>query len=74
MLLADRQTAGGYAKIATVISVDLPRLVQKRMDDKIRFSAVTVQEAQALLLREERGFRQMKKQIHNPFRGLCPRR
>lgn len=74
VLLADRQTAGGYAKIATVISVDIPRLVQKRMDDKIRFSAVTVQEAQALLLREERGFRRMKKQIHNPFRGLCPRR
>ena len=74
VLLADRQTAGGYAKIATVISVDIPRLVQKRMDEKIRFSAVTVQEAQALLLREERSFRQMKKQIHNPFRGLCPRR
>ncbi len=30
ILLADRQTTGGYAKIATVISVDIPKLVQRK--------------------------------------------
>ena len=30
MMLADRQTTGGYAKIATVISVDLPLSLTER--------------------------------------------
>lgn len=52
VMLADRQTVGGYAKIATVISVDLPKLVQKSAGDKIRFRAVSLEEAQALYLTE----------------------
>ena len=45
ILLSDRQTTGGYAKIATVISVDIPKLVQRKTDHKVRFQAVTVEEA-----------------------------
>lgn len=48
VMLADRQTAGGYAKIATVISADLPKLAQCRAGDRIRFEKVSVGEAQAL--------------------------
>ena len=33
VMLADRQTTGGYAKIATVVSADLPLLVQRRPGD-----------------------------------------
>lgn len=40
ILLADRQTTGGYPKIATVISWDLPRLVQSRPGTRLRFAAV----------------------------------
>ncbi len=40
ILLADRQTTGGYPKIATVISADLPTLGQMRPGDRIRFEAV----------------------------------
>ncbi len=40
ILLADRQTTGGYPKIATVISWDLPRLVQCRPGTKVRFAHV----------------------------------
>src|SRR5262249_30413680 len=40
ILLADRQTTGGYPKIATVISWDLPRLAQLRPGTKLRFAAV----------------------------------
>ena len=70
ILLADRQTTGGYGKIATVISVDLPKLVQRRMDDKIRFVAVTVEEAQRLLLLEGRELQDMRKIIHKPCKEV----
>jgi biotin-dependent carboxylase-like uncharacterized protein len=45
ILLADRQTTGGYPKIATVISADIPRLAQTRPATAVRFRAVTRQEA-----------------------------
>lgn len=45
ILLADRQTTGGYPKIATVISWDLPRLVQCRPGTLLRFTAVERAEA-----------------------------
>lgn len=70
VLLADRQTAGGYAKIAAVITADLPRLVQKRMDQKIRFSEITVEQAQELLLQEARELDRLRRRIHNPLRRL----
>ena len=70
ILLADRQTTGGYAKIATMISVDIPRLVQKKTDQKIRFKPVTVQEAQRLYLQEINALEQMRKLIHTPCKEV----
>ncbi|HEY6982148.1 biotin-dependent carboxyltransferase family protein [Reyranella sp.] len=48
VLLADRQTVGGYPKIATVASVDLPRLGRLLPGQTVRFAAVTVEEAESL--------------------------
>ena len=48
ILLADRQTTGGYAKIATVISADLPLLAQLRPGNSVRFEAVSLDEAEEL--------------------------
>ncbi len=45
VLLADRQTTGGYPKIATIVSADLPRFVQQRPGSAMRFAAVTLAEA-----------------------------
>lgn len=45
VLLADRQTTGGYPKIATVVSADLRRLAQRRPGDVVRFSEITVTQA-----------------------------
>lgn len=70
ILLADRQTTGGYAKIATMISVDIPRLVQKKTDEKIRFKAVTVQEAQRLYLQEVEELEELRKLIHTPCKEV----
>jgi biotin-dependent carboxylase-like uncharacterized protein len=47
-LLADRQTTGGYPKIATVISADLPALGRLPIGAKIRFEPVTIERAQGL--------------------------
>jgi len=47
ILLADCQTVGGYPKIATVISADLPRLAQLRPGEAIRFVAVDAAQAAA---------------------------
>ncbi len=46
VLLADRQTTGGYPKIATVITADLHRLAQIGPGEAIRFTAVSVEEAE----------------------------
>lgn len=48
VLLADRQTTGGYAKIAVVCSFDIPKLAQGRPGDKVRFVRITTEEAQKI--------------------------
>ena len=48
VLLADRQSTGGYTKIATVCSFDIGRLAQVRPGQKVRFVQVSVDEAHAL--------------------------
>ncbi len=49
VLLADRQTTGGYPKIATVITADLGRLAQMRPGNELTFQAVSRIEALASL-------------------------
>ena len=49
VLGVDAQTIGGYAKIATLISADLPRLAHARPGSVLRFAVVT--RAQALAAR-----------------------
>ena len=48
ILLADRQPTGGYAKIASVISADLPSVVQKAPGSDIAFELIEVEQAQEL--------------------------
>ena len=52
LLMADRQTTGGYPKIATVISADLPLAGQLAPGDWIEFAAVTRAEALRALKRQ----------------------
>ena len=47
VLLADHQTTGGYPKIATVISADLPALGRLPIGSKISFTPVTLEQATA---------------------------
>jgi antagonist of KipI len=55
LLMADRQTTGGYARLGEVASVDLPAAAQLRALDAVTFRLSDPREARALLLaREER--------------------
>lgn len=56
ILMADHQTTGGYAKIATVISVDLPRASQLSVGNTVRFKSVTVEEAEQEAKKQKRFF------------------
>ncbi len=42
ILLNDRQTTGGYPKIACVITSDIPKVAQSKPGDKIKFKAVSI--------------------------------
>ncbi len=54
VLMADRQTIGGYPKIAHVIAVDLPLLAQVRAGGKVTFVETSIATAQALYLEQEK--------------------
>ena len=56
VLLAERQTIGGYPQIGHVISVDLPKLARAWPGTWVKFREVAWDEAQELKRREERDF------------------
>lgn len=49
LMLADCQTTGGYTKIGHVIRADIPLAAQLRPGDRLRFSPVSIDEAQKIL-------------------------
>ncbi|MGA9224818.1 MAG: KipI antagonist, partial [Mesobacillus sp.] len=57
ILMAERQTTGGYPRIGTVVSVDLPALAQALPGSVIRFKEISIEEAQALYLRRKKIFK-----------------
>lgn len=59
VLLVDRQTAGGYPKIAVAIAPDIAAMAQLRPGDRLRFRAIGADEA----VREHRAF-------HDAIAGL----
>lgn len=59
VIMADRQTMGGYPKIAYIASVDLPPLAQSRPHEEIRFKLISLEQAQQLDLERERAFEEL---------------
>ncbi|SDZ68245.1 antagonist of KipI [Evansella caseinilytica] len=60
LLMADRQTSGGYPKIANVISADLWKVAQRLPGQTIRFEKVTLAEAHEELREREQCLRQLQ--------------
>lgn len=54
LLMADRQTAGGYPKIATVITADIGLVGQLAPGDAIRFEVCSLAGAMSALIAQER--------------------
>lgn len=63
ILMADRQTTGGYPRIANVATVDLPLMAQLKPGDSLRFTFISLDEAQRLYLAREREITQVKRAI-----------
>ena len=61
IMMADRQTTGGYAKIATVISVDLKKIAQARPGSRIRFEKVSEKTAVKLKKAEKKKLKALEK-------------
>lgn len=65
IMLADRQTTGGYAKIGTVFSCDLPLFVQRQAGEKIRFQPITVKEAQKIYRKEMKKLNKLDRYLNH---------
>ena len=65
IMLADRQTTGGYTKIGVVCTVDLGNLAQRLPGQKVRFVKTTLAEAVNLLKQEAELFSELKQLLEN---------
>lgn len=60
IILLVEQTVGGYTKIATVISTDIPRVAQAKPGDKIRFVRVSLEDAHEVYREREALFAKIR--------------
>jgi antagonist of KipI len=60
VLMADHQTAGGYPRIAHVISAHLPILAQKKPNDVIKFKITSLEEAEKKLVNQKKYLHQLQ--------------
>ena len=60
VLMADHQTTGGYPRVAHVNSTSLPSLAQLRPNDEIRFSFISVQQAENDLIQQQKYLEQLQ--------------
>lgn len=73
VLMADRGTAGGYAKVATVIGVDVGRLAQASPGDAVRFERIDLAGAHAALRAHEEWLEWLGANTGAGVRGLQKR-
>jgi len=67
VMMADRQTTGGYTKIATVIWADLPIIAQMGPGDTVRFQKVSIEESQDILAQYEEVLQDIKFRVENSY-------
>lgn len=67
VMMADRQTTGGYTKIATVIWTDLSILAQMGPGDTVRFQKVSVEESQDILAEYEKNISDIKNRVEHSY-------
>ena len=68
VLLADRQTTGGYPRIGQLASVDFSKLVQVLPGKSVVFSPISLQRAQQLYIAQEKEIAQFKQALYLKFK------
>jgi antagonist of KipI len=63
ILMADRQTTGGYPRIGEIASIDLPLVAQLKPGDHLRFRPISMADAQAQYLAFEHELAQARAAI-----------
>ena len=66
IILMVEQTVGGYTKIVTVISVDLPKVAQATPGDTVRFEKVSLEKAHALYREQQMKLQDLKDKLSHP--------
>lgn len=70
IMMADRQTTGGYAKIGTVIGPDLSKLAQAKPSDTVRFTLCSQEEAITALETERQGYADINSSFYRQHQAL----
>lgn len=52
ILLNDRQTTGGYKRMASIAKIDLPKLVQMEPEQELQFKMISLEEATQLYIED----------------------
>lgn len=60
VLLADRQTTGGYPRIGQIAAADLPIIAQMKPGDRVRFKEISLDEAEQLYMEREKEIKQIR--------------
>jgi antagonist of KipI len=60
VLMADHQTAGGYPRVAHVITAHLSRLAQMQPGEKINFNMTDLKTAEELLIKQQQHLQQLQ--------------
>lgn len=65
VMMSDRQTTGGYTKIATVISSDIPVMAQLKPGNKVKFVRIDVRKAHKVLREYENKIKEIKEYVNS---------
>jgi biotin-dependent carboxylase-like uncharacterized protein len=66
IMISDRQTTGGYGKIANIINVDMPLVAQSIAGDTIRFKKTDIRQAQDLFISQRHLYRKLAEKFDDP--------
>ncbi len=63
IMLSDRQTTGGYVKIASVINVDMTMIAQCKSGDKVRFVKTDIETAQNEFVEQKKKYQALRERF-----------
>ena len=63
IIILTELVTGGYTKIATIISTDLPKVVQLKPGDRVQFQPISIEESHHVLKKQEDRLREFKENL-----------